>query len=383
MTGRTRSRWLLGGMLMFGALVAAAIVAFGAAVALLKDRVAQALGPTSEVAALRVAWSGVVIEGLRIPGPPGWPSRDALRAESVTIVPTLRSLISGETYRIASVTIRRPYLSALRSSGKLVALPGLHGDGDSAAKREASSASSSVRLGKISLRDGVAEIFDATVAKPPLEVRLEQIEASVRNVSVPGFLGRSRFELDGVVKGETADGHAHLEGWAEIGTRDSSITTQLRSVDLVPLERYLIQKGEAGIKSGRFDLDLQSDVTNRHLHAPGKITIHGLRLDAEGGAMNTFMGMSRRAAIASLEEKGGTISTDFMIEGDIDKPDFSLNEALSTRLAYSLAETLGVSLGGLVEGIGTLGQKGAEGAGEATKGLGDALRDLFGGKPKQ
>ena len=47
MTGRTRSRWLLGGMLMFGALVAAAIVAFGAAVALLKDRVAQALGPTS------------------------------------------------------------------------------------------------------------------------------------------------------------------------------------------------------------------------------------------------------------------------------------------------------------------------------------------------
>ena len=381
MTGWTRSRWLLGGILMLGALVAAAVVAFGAAVGLLKGRVAQALGPTSEVAALRVGWSGVVIEGLRIPGPPGWPTRDALRAESVTIVPTLRSLISGDTYRVASVTITRPYLSALRSSGKLVALPGLHGD--KAPKREASSASPSVLFGKISLRDGVVEIFDATVAKPPLKIRLEQIEASVRNVSVPGFLGRSRFELDGIVKGENADGRAHLEGWAEIGTRDSSITTQLRSVDLVPLQRYLIRKGEAGVRSGRFDLDLQSDVTDRHLRAPGTITIHDLRLDSEGGMVSTFMGMSRRAAIASLEEKGGTISTDFMIEGDIDKPGFSLNEALSTRLAYSLAETLGVSLGGLVEGMGTLGQKGAEGAGEAAKGVGGMLRDLFEGKPKR
>jgi hypothetical protein len=103
----TRRRWLIGAGLALAALAAAAIVAFGAAVALLKGRVAQALGPTSEVAALRVGWSGVVIEGLRIPGPPGWPAKDALRAERVTVTPTLRSLISGETYRIASVTITR------------------------------------------------------------------------------------------------------------------------------------------------------------------------------------------------------------------------------------------------------------------------------------
>lgn len=382
MNPATRKRWLIGGVLALGALAVAAIVAFGAAVAMLKGHVAQALGPTSEMAALRVGWSGVVIEGLRVPGPPGWPAKDALRAERVRIVPRLLSLVSGETYYIASITITRPYLSALRSTGKLVvALPGLHGD--ARAKEEAKRASPSVSLRKISLEDGVLEIFDATVETPPLKIRLEQIEASVRNVNVPGLRGRSRFELDGVVKGETQDGHAHLDGWAEIGTRDSSITTQLRSVDLVPFQRYLIRKGEAGVRRGRFDLDLQSDVTDKHLRAPGKITITGLELESDGGMMNTFMGMSQRAVLASLEEKGGTISADFVIEGDIDKPEFSLNEALSTRLAYSLAETLGVSLGGLVEGVGTLGQKGAEAAGEAAKGLGGALRDLFKGKPER
>jgi len=123
-------------------------------------------------------------------------------------------------------------------------------------------------------------------------------------------------------------------------------------------------------------------VTHDRLHAPGRITLHGLQLESESGA-GTFMGMSRRAVLANLEEKGGTISADFVIEGDIDHPEFSLNEALSTRLAYSLAKTLGVDIGGLAEGAGTLGEKGAEGAGEAAQSLGGAVRDLFQGKPKR
>lgn len=380
MKPEARKRWLIGGTAILAGLTAAVIVAFGVAVSVLKERVVQALGPTSEMAALRVAWSGVVIEGLRIPGPRGWPTGDALRAERVTVVPSLLSLVSGDTYRIGSVTVTRPYLSALRSrGGRLIALPGFHGD--PTAEPEVESGSLTVRIGEIALADGVLELFDATVASPPLKIRLEQIEASVRGVTVPALLGRSHFELDGVVKGLTEDGRAHLAGWAEIGTRDSSIGVQLRSVDLVPFQRYLIRRGEAGILAGRFDLELQSDVHDEHLNAPGRITIIGLRLEPADGAMSTFMGLSRRATLAALEEKGGTITTDFLLEGDIDKPDFSLNEALSTRLAYSLADMLGVSVSGLVEGVGTLGLRGGQAAGEAAIGLGGAIWDLFDDEP--
>ena len=93
--------------------------------------------------------------------------------------------------------------------------------------------------------------------------------------------------------------------------------------------------------------------------------------------MNTFMGISRSAVLASLEEKGGKLSADFTLEGELDSPEFTLNEALSTRLAYSLAETLGVGLGGLVEGAGRLGQEGGQAAGDAAKGVGGAIRDLL------
>ncbi len=69
----------------------------------------------------------------------------------------------------------------------------------------------------------------------------------------------------------------------------------------------------------------------------------------------------------------------FVAEDNIDNPQFSLNEALSTRVAFSLAETLGVSLGGVAKGVGTLGRTGMEAAGQAAKGVGGALQRLFGG----
>jgi Domain of Unknown Function (DUF748) len=378
-----RRRWLRGALLALVALALTGAVAFRAAVSLLKGRVAEALGPTSEMADLRVGWSGVVIDGLRIPAPEGWPAKDALRAERVTIVPTLRSLVAGDTYRIWSVKVARPYLSMLRRpGGSYLALPGIHHDA-TPAKGAAPGASPAVSFGKIALVDGVLEIFDATVATPPLKIRLEQIEANVHDVNAPGLHGRSRFELDGVVKGVREDGRAHVAGWIDIATRDSSIETRLRSVDLVPLQPYLIRKGEAGVRGGRFDLDLQSEVRDKHLHAQGTISFIGLQLDPGGGVLNTFMGIPRSGLLASLEEKSGKLSADFTLEGDLDNPEFSLNEALSTRLAFSLAKTLGVSLGGLVEGAGRLGQKGGEAAGDAAKGMGGAIRDLFEGKPKR
>ena len=55
------------------------------------------------------------------------------------------------------------------------------------------------------------------------------------------------------------------------------------------------------------------------------------------------------------------------LERDIEDPQLALNEAFSTRMASFLAEGLRVSVGGLAEGVGALGRKGAELVGETTK----------------
>ncbi len=274
-----RLGWTIGGV---AALAVAGIVAFGAAVSVLKGEIAEALGPHSETSAIHVGISGVVVEGLRIPAESHWPSEDALRAERVSIVPSLRSLVSGDPYRIFSVKVTRPYLSALRTRDGKLLLPAL--PTDSSATEPDASGSLSLRIGEIALEDAVFESFDARVATPPAKVRLEQVEASIHDVQIPAEGGRSRFELDGVVKGATHDGHMHLAGWIDLDTRDSPIVTELRFIDFVPFQHYLIQRGEAGIRAGRFDLGFRSEVSARLLKALGRIRLIGLELEPGDGA---------------------------------------------------------------------------------------------------
>lgn len=118
-------------------LIGGAIVGFQAAVGLLKGRIIEALGPDSEVKELRVRWSAVELNGLRIKARQGWPAADTLRAERVVIVPSL--------------------LAGAASEGKAAAGPPVR----------------SLTISRIRLEDGVVELFDATVAQPPLKIRLD------------------------------------------------------------------------------------------------------------------------------------------------------------------------------------------------------------------
>lgn len=74
-----------------------------------------------------------------------------------------------------------------------------------------------------------------------------------------------------------------------------------------------------------------------------------------------------------MEQKRGELALDFRLQGDLDDPHFKLEEALPLRLAVGVAEVLGVSVKGVVSGVGTLGGKGLEAVGDAAKGLGKLL----------
>jgi hypothetical protein len=163
----------------------------------------------------------------------------------------------------------------------------------------------------------------------------------VRDVVTPMFTEKSRLDLTRVLKGVQRDGAVTLAGWAEFATKDSSVRSTFRSVDLLALQPYLIKAHEPRVQRGTLDLDLQSDVSKDRLKAPGKLTISGLELVQGKGAFDTFMGLPRDFVVASLKNKENKITVNFVLEGDVNDPGFSLNEALTTRLASSMAETLG------------------------------------------
>ena len=68
-----------------------------------------------------------------------------------------------------------------------------------------------------------------------------------------------------------------------------------------------------------------------------------------------------------MKNKKGKISVNFVLTGDINDPEYSLNENLSTRIAAALAGKLGVNVEGLAKGLGELGGATAESIGKALR----------------
>ncbi len=364
------------------ALTAAVCAGYAVSAHILKNRVVQALGPGSEIRAVRIGWKGVEIDGLRIKGMDGWPAEDALRAERVRLVPSLTGLFTGD-YRISSITITGPYISIYKTKdGKTLAVPTLiHGE-EKENPAEGSSRKISLGIGRITIENGVVEYFDAAVSRIPVKIRLEGIRAGIDNLSIPALDTKSTFTLDAMVRGNTRNGRVKFTGWANLSSLDSSVHLQLGSVDLTALQPYLVKSGDSKVQKGLLDLDLQSDVRSSRLKAPGTVVLSDLRLAPARGLFGTFMGVPRDAVLSLMKDQGNRITLHFILEGDIRNPKFSLKETLTQRLAVSMAETLKVSVGGVVKGAGSLGEKGVETASGVVKGIGGAMQGLFGKSSK-
>jgi hypothetical protein len=364
MQSRRRGRYLLGAAVVVVALVVAGLYVGTHA---LKSKVEQALGPTSEIGAIHVRWNAVEIEHLRIKAAAGWPAKDELRAERIRVEPDLRGLLSRQI-RIGKIEIGAGYLSALRGNdGRLRLLPSLleHQPAAGAAPLP------NITVGRVELVDASLDFFDATVKKPPLRLRLEQLHATVDDVLLPDFKGRTRLDMQGTVKGVRKDGTLSIKGWVEIASKDSSLVSRLRDVDLIALQPYLIKAAETGVKKGTLDLDIDAEVKNKQLRAPGTLTLNDLELD-EGGS--TFMGMPRKAVVSMMQDRERKITVKFELAGNLGDPQFKLNENLASRLGSSLASSLGISFEGIAKGANSVGEV----LGGATEGVGKAIKGLFG-----
>lgn len=355
----------------------AVVVGYRVGTRLLEGKIVDALGPGSRLSAIKVNWFSVELLGLSIDAPKGWPAARTLEAERVIVVPDLRSLLT-ERIRIASIVIEKPYLSMLRTPGKLTLVPSLTEQAKSGSNSK-SGDNRKVAITSIELKDGSMEIFDATVSRPPLKLRMERIDGVIRDVAVPPA-EQTHFVLAGIVKGTNRDGRAKVSGWMGPGGRDSSSRIMLAAVDMVTLQPYLVKNNETRVSRGSLDLALASEVRNNYLNGQGKVVLKDLEFAPSRGFFDTFMGLPRNTVISFLKDNNNVIDLDFTLTGDTRKPNFSLNESLSTRIAASMAGQLGVSVISVAEGVGTLGRKGVEGAGTVVEGVGAVIKGLFGGQ---
>lgn len=346
MTAPLRRRLLIA--LAVGAgLLLAALAGLRVAALRLEAVLHEALGPRATLGRVALGWSGLELRDLRIAAAPGaWPAGDELRAARIHVRPALSSLWRGG-WVIARIEIDAAYVSLLRTrQGRLRLLPALlERPGGSGGEPVA------VELEQVVLNGATIDFHDASVRQPPHRLRLEALDADIGPLAWPALDRATTIDLQARLKGPQHDGTLAIAGTLTAATRDAQLRVRVQGVDLVALQPYLLKVNEGGVRRGTLDLKLDASVKAQHLHAPGRLTMTGLELAGGGGLLSTFAGVPRQAVMAVMQ-RDGRIELGFTLEGRLDDPSFSLNENLATRLAGGLAEAVGVSLGGVVEGVG-------------------------------
>jgi hypothetical protein len=232
-----------------------------------------------------------------------------------------------------------------------------------------------VAIGEIHINNSRGSFFDSEVQTPPLEIKLENVDARVGNLRTPVMDARSAIAVTATVDGPAHQGTLSVGGWVVIATRESEIKATLRDVDVRALEPYLIRKAETGVRNGLLDLDLDSKISAQRIHAPGILKLKNLELRSDGGG-GTFMGMPRDSVIAILRDRDGAITIPFTVDGSINEPGFALDRAFKARVGLAAAATLGLKIKDLIDIFGNRRENSGEGESKTRKVI-DALKGLF------
>ena len=366
-----------GALWAIGIVVALFVVAIGGwlfAVHQIKERIIETLGPSGSVEEIDVAFGQVTLSRVRLRGPKDWPASDAMRAERIVLDVDMRSLITKPVH-LRSVSVDNYYLSIVRSAeGRVRILPGLRETAQEAnatpdSKEREEHAREEKLIDRVSFERGSMEFFDGSVQNPPYRVLIGDARATVDHIHLPALTDRTELSMTGSIKGPSHTGNVTWGGWMVIANKDSQTRVTLRNVDVATLDPYLLKKAgaKAAVTGGTIDLSIDATVKAYRIHAPGTLTLNHLQISDAGNPLDTFLSIPTKAAIAALKDRKEQIKLDFVLDGDLRDPKFSLSESLSKKLAAGFAKVLGVS----AEGV-------ARGAGDTVRGIGNALKNLLG-----
>ncbi len=354
-------------------LVLALLAVLGATLAtrVVESRILAVLGEQGHAARIHVRPSEIVLEGLEVGAPPDWPVRQTLRAARVVVIPHWSSMLSDEL-SLDRITITDYYLSVLRPrTGGIRYMPTLreHRNEEPAAHdANGHQRRRPVNIGKLELRDGRLDFFDATMATPPYRVPVEKLNADIGPIPIrdpdnPQADAHTQLQAQGQMVGKNRRGKVELDGWISLPGHDLDIQARLRSVDVALLAPYLQRKAPAALAGGQVDLDMHTKVEKQRLQAKGTITLTDLAFDNSNAPL---LALPRKVVMAALEDRKGKVSFDFSLSGNLQDPKFSMDDSLAAQFTSGFAKAIGVSVQGVAGGVE-----------EAIKGLGDALDNLL------
>jgi len=216
----------------------------------------------------------------------------------------------------------------------------------------------SIQIDRIRIQKGSIDFEDRKVGEPPAQIKLRDVNFEMGEIEYPITSVPSPIQLKAKMKGKIQEGSIDIKGWIDAKTMDMETSLKIREIEVKTFEPYYRKRVTAEIESGTMDMDSKIAVKEKRIDAPGELDLINLRVK-EGSGM--VLWIPAETLVSLLEKKGHQIKVKFHVKGDMENPQFNLQETFLTQVAISLAQALGIPIKVVGEEVlqGTLkGEKG-------------------------
>jgi len=336
-------------------------------VKLIQTQLQKRMGPGMTIAEIQVRSTHLSAKGIRYEDPQ---SREKLlEIEELKIYPDITSFLGGGM-KIRAVTMVRPSFNFSRSkegswAGAWGGMEKEEGKDLSRPEGDKERESFHLKIEKIRIEKGSVDFEDRKTGEPSAQIRLRDLDLEIRNLQYPVISAHSPMLLKSKIKGMAKDGEIHSEGWLDLKTMDMETSFQVREMEVKLLEPYYRKRVSAEIESGHIYMDAKITLEKKVINAPGRLELVNLKIKEEG----TVLWIPAKTIASVLKDKGDRIKTDFHVKGRVDDPRFSLQENFLNRVGFSLAETFGIPIKGVVESLFKGDEEGTETLKEGVKAI--------------
>lgn len=340
---------------------------------LLKTQIEKALGENVKAGSVSISWGKVTIENVSF-------LRDSQivgTVKSVVVKADFMSIL-GDKLIVSTVVVDQPYFKLTIDEKGRLRLPVVMPEKTSGKRahtvktkdmqESGTQDTRPVQIKALTVREGKVDFEDTSMARP-VALTCEDLNIDIHNITYPFTNLWTAYTLSGYLTGSRQKGSIHAKGKTNLLREETKISIVMKNIDLVLVRSYVEKKGDVGIEKGFINMNIESSVMKNHIRAPGTMVLRDLRLRSSNGVSGTFLGVPRSMVLSFLKNNNNEIHLDFVLEGNLNNPRFSLRENLATRLSVGLAKKLGVSIFGLGEAIAGGSSTIIEGATKTLKGL--------------
>jgi hypothetical protein len=358
------------------------VVALGVSVALLikysnqiiKVELERRLGKAFSIERIDLAWGHVEAVGVKLKNPAG---KEVIKVDSLYVSADFMGLLRKE-YVVSSVTLKNPYIFVEVDKKGDIVNPVLPVESKPAEAKKQDQTAVPVMIKKMEIVGGAIDYLDRKTPRTPVLTKIQNINLEAKNIHTPFTDTFSQYVLSANMPGHMSTGIVKSTGKINLKTRDMGCKTQVRALDLTDLQPYFQKDNTATIRKGLLDLDIDVRVVSKKVHAPGNAVLKDLEFQSGRGAGNYFMGIPLSLVIGFLKTSNNEIPVDFVVEGDLDNPKFSLQEEFVAKMTIALAGKLGFSIEGVAQSLLGGSVKGSGDIGSSVKGIEQGLKKLFG-----